>query len=82
MLLFLQCFYKYLVHQNYEDNLSGKIDDEKFAKISKVYTDEQTETVQIITIYWNCIGAIEIHDMPKIPDVDVTVNTRKGINVK
>lgn len=33
-------------------------------------------------MYWNCIGAIEIPDLPKIPDVDVTVNTRKGVSVK
>ena len=133
-----------IFNRMYEDNISGKIDDERFAKMSKTYTDEQTEiaekikllraelekteektvtadmfiatvrkytrikkltrevlhelideikinhaekldsgeTVQIITIYWNCIGAIEIPDLPKIPDVDVTVNTRKGVNVK
>ncbi len=133
-----------IFNRMYEDNLSGKIDDERFAKMSKTYTDEQTEiaekikllraelekaeektvtadmfistvrkytrtkkltremlnelideikinhaekldtgeTVQIITIYWNCVGAIEIPDLPKIPDVDVTVNTRKGVNVK
>lgn len=128
----------------YEDNISEKIDDERFAKMLKTYTDEQIEiaekikmlraelekteektvtadmfiatvrkytrtkkltremlnelideikinhaekldneeTVQIITIYWNCVGAIEIPDLPKIPDVDVTINTRKGVNVK
>lgn len=37
---------------------------------------------QIITIYWHCIGVIKIPDLPKIPNVDVTVNTRKGVNVK
>lgn len=133
-----------IFNRMYEDNISGKIDDDRFAKMSKTYTDEQTEiaekikllrvelekteektveadmfittvrkytrikkltreilhelideikinhaekldsgeTVQIITIYWNCIGTLEIPDLPKIPDVDVTVNTRKGVNVK
>lgn len=51
-------------------------------KINHAEKLDSGETVQIITIYWNCIGAIEIPDLPKIPDVDVTVNTRKGVNVK
>ena len=133
-----------IFNRMYEDNISGKIDDDRFAKMSKIYTDEQKEiaekvknlqaelekedektmtadtfistvrkytrakkltremlnelideikinhaekiisgeTVQIITIYWNCVGTIEIPDLPKIPNVDVTVNTRKGVNVK
>lgn len=133
-----------IFNRMYEDNISGKIDDERFARMSKTYTEEQTEiaekvkilraeldkeeeqtmtadmfistvrkytrakkltremlnelideikinhaekldsgeTVQIITIYWNCIGTIEIPNLPKIPNVDVTVNTRKGVNVK
>ncbi len=51
-------------------------------KINHAEKLDSSETVQIITIYWNCIGAIEIPDLPKIPDVDVTVNTRKSVNVK
>lgn len=128
----------------YEDNILGKIDDDRFSKMSKIYTEEQTEiagrikilneelskeeeknitadmfiatvrkytrakkltrqmlnelideikinhaekvdsgeTVQIITIYWNCIGIINIPDLPKLPDVNVFLNTRKGVNLK
>ena len=51
-------------------------------KINHAEKLDTGETVQILTIYWNCIGAIEIPDLPKIPDVDATVNTRKGVNVK
>lgn len=51
-------------------------------EINHVKKLDSGKTVQIITIYWNCIGGIEIPDLPKIPDVDVTVNTRKGVNVK
>lgn len=32
---------------------------------------------ELLAIYWNCIiGTIEIPALPKIPDIDVTVNTR------
>lgn len=133
-----------LFNRMYEDNVSGKIDDERFSRMSKSYSDEQSEiaeklkllraeldkteektittdmfistvrrytrakkltremlhelidqiqvshaekvisgeTVQIITIYWNCVGAIEIPELPKLPEVDVTINTRQGVNVK
>jgi len=131
-----------LFNRMYEDNASGKIDDSRFARMSKAYTDEQTdiaekmktlraelnkaedkavtsemfistvrkytrarkltpqmlnelidkieihhtekvdgENIQIITIYYACVGDIEIPDLSKIPNVDVTVNTRKGVNV-
>lgn len=59
--------------------LNELIDEIKINHAEKLDTGE---TVQIITIYWNCVGAIEIPDLPKIPDVDVTVNTRKDVNVK
>lgn len=51
-------------------------------KINHTEKLDSGETIQIITIYWNCIGVIEIPDLLKISDVDVTVNTRKGVNVK
>jgi hypothetical protein len=34
---------------------------------------------QKITIYYHCIGSIEIPGM--IPDVRIDMNTRKGVNV-
>ncbi|MDR0912325.1 MAG: recombinase family protein [Methanobrevibacter sp.] len=133
-----------LFNRMYEDNISGKIDDERFARMSKTYSDEQSEiaeklkllraeldksnekeittdmfistvrkytrikkltrqilnelideikihhaeklatgeTVQIVTIYWNCVGIIEIPELPKLPIVDVSINTRQGVNIK
>ena len=32
-----------IFNRMYEDNISGKIDDERFARMSKTYTEEQTE---------------------------------------
>lgn len=59
--------------------LNELIDEIKINHAEKLISGE---TVQIITIYWNCIGAIEIPKLPKLPDVDVTVNTRRGVNIK
>ncbi len=39
-----------IFNRMYEDNISGKIDDERFAKMSKTYTDEQTEIAEKIKI--------------------------------
>lgn len=39
-----------LFNRMYEDNISGKIDDERFARMSKVYTEEQTEIAEKVKI--------------------------------
>ena len=126
----------------YEDNVSGKISDERFAKMSVKYEAEQKEvtsrmkelqaeidrdkgktvtsdmfmasvrkytrarkltprmlneliekievhqsekvdgkTIQRLTIHYNCIGAIEIPDLEKLPENNVSVHTRQGVDV-
>ena len=126
----------------YEDNVSGKISDDRFAKLSAKYEAEQKEitarmkelqeeldkdkskavtsdmfmasvrkytrarkltprmlneliekievhqsekidgkTVQRLTIHYNCIGAIEIPDLDKLPENKVSVHTRQGVDV-
>ena len=126
----------------YEDNLSGKISDERFRKMSMSYDEEQkgvkermeslytiieelsgkatssekfkeavkkytrvkkltalmvreliehievhhTEIIdgvktQKIVIYYNCIGAIEIPEDIPIPEAEITMQTRKGVEV-
>jgi len=131
-----------LFNRMYEDNIAGKIDDERFARMSKSYTTEQAEisekvkilqaelekfvdrevtadmfisavrryaraktltaemlnelidkievfhtekvdgeNVQRLKIYYNCVGDIEIPDLPKLPSVDVTVNARQGVDI-
>lgn len=131
-----------LFSRMYEDNVAGKIDDQRFARMSKSYTDEQiviaekvkvlqaqleneesktvdtdmfvkavrsytraqklnervlnelidhidvyhAETsngkrVQNLTIHYNCAGSIVIPETAKIPDIDVTINTRKGVDL-
>lgn len=126
----------------YEDNLSGKISDERFKKMSASYDEEQnnvkermaslhtiieelsskaissekfkeavkkytrvqkltarmvreliehievyhTEIIdgvktQKIVIYYNCIGAIEIPEEIPIPEAEITMQTRKGVEV-
>lgn len=126
----------------YEDNVCGKISDDRFAKMSVKYESEQKEvssrikelqtelesekskavtsdmfmasvrkytrarkltprmlneliekievhqsekidgkTVQRLTIHYNCIGAIEIPDLDKLPENNVSVHTRKGVDV-
>lgn len=127
----------------YEDNLSGKINDERFAKMSASYNNEQKEiheklthcrnlleeisakemtadkfikaikkytrvrklTAQMLNelvehievfptekvggvktqkliIYYNCIGSIEIPEDVPIPEPEITMNTRKGVNLE
>lgn len=39
------------------------------------------KTVQRLTIHYNCIGAIEIPDLEKIPENKVSVHTRQGVDV-
>lgn len=126
----------------YEDNVAGKISDDRFAKLSIKYETEQKEvtarikelqteidsekskavtsdmfmasvrkytrakkltplmlneliekievhqaekidgkTVQRLTIHYNCIGAIEIPDLDKLPENNVSVHTRQGVDV-
>lgn len=131
-----------LFERLYEDNVSGKIDDARFAKMSKRYEEEQGELAkkikslrleiqktegqqmdvdeflsmvrrytnattvtrrmvselierievypaekkdgvktQRVTIFYNCIGAFEVPDRRKIPDMDIVLPTRKGVAV-
>ena len=126
----------------YEDNLSGKITDERFQRMSVNYDNEQKDlrerltrlnnileelnckttstekfveavrkytrvkklTTRMVTeliehievhhtekidgvktqklvIYYNCIGSIEIPDEVPIPEADITMKTRKGVEV-
>lgn len=126
----------------YEDNLSGKITDERFQRMSVSYDNEQKElherltslnnileeltsktitterfveavrkytrvkklTARMVTeliehievhptekidgvktqklvIYYNCIGSVEIPDEIPIPDADIRVETRKGVEM-
>lgn len=126
----------------YEDNLSGKINDERFGKMSVSYNNEQKKIrerlthlgnlldevmgkemtsekfikaikkytrvkkltanmlneliehievhsaekingvkTQKLVIYYNCIGSIEIPEDITIPEPDITLNTRKGVNL-
>lgn len=131
-----------LFERIYEDNVSGKISDDRFSKMSAKYESEQKEissrikelqeeldkdkskevtsdmfmtsvrkytrarkltprmlneliekievhqsekidgkTVQKLTIHYNCIGAIEIPDLDKLPENNVLVHTRQGVDV-
>lgn len=126
----------------YEDNVLGKISDDRFAKLSAKYEAEQKKvtarmkelqeeldsdkskavtsdmfmasvrkytrarkltprmlneliekievhqaekidgkTVQRLTIHYNCIGAIEIPDLDKLPENKVSVHTRQGVDI-
>jgi len=126
----------------YEDNVAGKISDERFAKMSRSYEQEQSETAvrintlkseltkengqlfttdafleivrkytdaQVLTqrmvtelvdhivvyhaervdgqinqrviIFFNCIGAFEVPDWECIPDLDILIETRKGVTL-
>jgi hypothetical protein len=129
-----------LFNRMWEDNASGKIDDERYARMSKQYSMEQKELAdkmkvisaeldkqevktvtadtfistvrkytrtkklsermlvelidrievhqaekidgshrQRLTIYYNCVGAIEIPDVLTLPEI--TMQTRKGVTV-
>ena len=39
------------------------------------------KTVQKLTIYYNCIGNIEIPDLDKLPENNVSLHTRQGVDV-
>lgn len=132
-----------LFEKIYEDNVSGKISDERFAKLSVKYESEQKEIqeraqelqnalesekskevtsdmflasvrkytrakkltarmlnelvekievyqaeiidgekVQRLKIHYNCIGSIEIPDLKKLPENNVQINTRQGVDIK
>ena len=132
-----------LFERLYEDNVSGKIDDARFSRMSKRYEQEQGENAakvkalklelkktegkrmdidqflesvqrytnaakvtkrmvteliehievyhaekdedgvatQRVTIFYNCIGAFDVPDRRKIPEVDILMETRKGVAV-
>lgn len=126
----------------YEDNVSGKISDDRFRRLSVKYETEQKgvesrikelqdeldrdkskavttdmfmtsvrkytrarkltprmlneliekievhqsekidgKTVQRLTIHYNCVGTIEIPDLEKLPENNVSVHTRQGVDV-
>ena len=48
-----------------------------------VYHAEKVEGVktQRITVYYNCIGVFEIPDWESIPEFDITIKTRKGVEL-
>lgn len=132
-----------LFEKIYEDNVSGKISDERFAKMSVKYESEQKELkekvqkiqaelnnekskavtsdmflssvrkytrarkltprmlnelidkievyqaekidgkkVQRLKIHYNCIGAIGIPDFEKLPQNNVSIHTRQGVDVQ
>lgn len=132
-----------LFERIYEDNVSGKISDERFAKMSFKYEGEQKEVqsqikklqaeldkdksksvtsdmfmasvrkytrakkltprmlnelidkievyqaekingerVQRIKIHYNCIGDINIHNLEKLPENNVSVHTKLGVDIK
>jgi len=129
-----------LFERIYEDNVAGKISDERFGKLSKNYEQEQGdigkrikvlraelkkennrqytadtfldivrrytdadalaqrmvtelinhidvyhaervngEITQEVKIYYNCIGAFEVPDRESIPELEVLIETRKGV---
>jgi hypothetical protein len=47
----------------------------------EVYHAEKVSglTSQKITIYYNCIGVFEVPDWNNIPEMDITIETRKGV---
>lgn len=131
-----------LFEKLYEDNVSGKISDERFSKLSVKYDDEQRsinekmtnlrdeldseniknvsvdmfismvqkytrakkltpqmvneliekievfqsekidgKTVQRLKIHYTCIGTLDIPNLELIPDNDVKINTRQGVDI-
>jgi hypothetical protein len=131
-----------LFNRMYEDNVSGKVDDARFYRMSKTYSEEQTriaETVstlqielnkkndaqvtndmfvgivrkytrvrkltqqmlheliekiivyhaekingvqvQKLVIHYNCVGNIDIPELLKLPETNVNLNTRQGVNL-
>jgi len=52
-------------------------------KLATYLFDEKVDGkyIQWFIIHYNCVGNIEIPQFSKIPEFDVTVNTRQGVNV-
>ena len=132
-----------IFNRMYEDNISGKIDDSRFARMSRQYSEEQAEIadrvkvlrvelekaevktvtssmfvktvrkytkakeltplmlnefiekieiheteklsgrhVQTLTIHYNCIGTIDIPDLAKLPEIDLTMHIRQGVELE
>ena len=132
-----------LYEKIYEDNALGKINDERFAKLSSKYDEEQNDitekiktlsaeisekkskpvtsdmflgavrkytrikkltpqilneliekievyqsekidrkTVQKLKIHYNCIGTMEIPSLKQIPDNQVKIHTRQGVDIE
>ena len=48
-----------------------------------VYHAEKQDGVtnQRLVIYYNCIGAFDVPDRRKIPEVDIIMETRRGVAV-
>ena len=38
--------------------------------------------IQALTIHYNCIGTIEIPDFKNLPEIDVTMQTRQGVELE
>ena len=47
----------------------------------EVYHAERVDGLitQKVTVYYNCIGAFEVPERDSIPDLDVLIETRKGV---
>lgn len=40
------------------------------------------EKVQKLTIHYNCIGSIEIPNIEKLPENNVQIHTRQGVDIR
>lgn len=50
--------------------------------IDVYYAEKQDGvTTQRVVIHYNCIGVFDVLDRRKIPEVDITMQTRKGVAV-
>jgi len=60
--------------------LTGRMVTELISHID-VYHAEQVSGIktQRITVYYNCIGAFEVPEWDSIPDIDIFIETRKGV---
>ncbi len=131
-----------VIEHLYEDNVAGKLSDDRFVKMTKRYDEEQSELaklikalkaeictesdraisadifmatvrkytrarkltqrmlnelinhievyqaekvggvhVQKLKIHYNCVGSMEIPDILPLPELDVLIQTRKGVAV-
>ena len=62
--------------------LTPRMRNELIEKI-EVHPSEKIDgkTVQRLTIYYNCVGAIDIPDFDKLPENNVSLHTRQGVDV-